>query len=348
MTHRDHRNELEAETQVDSASLGSFPEILEFLAEHGFAGMAQAMQMLLNEAMKLERSQVLGAQPYQRTHERRGYANGFKPKTVDTRVGRLELAVPQTRGVAFYPTALERGTRSERALKLAVAEMYLQGVSTRKVTAVMEQLCGREVTSMQVSRAVETLDDELSKWRERPLGEIPYLLLDARYEKVRVGGAVVSCSLLIALGVTPDGDRNDPGSQRVAVGGGGPLARLPGNAASARLARRAVGHQRRSRRPAGCFAGAAAGCEVATLPVPPGPEPLRPSATERVAARGQRRFAGRVQCAQSRRGRSTAGSDGGKVRTGGQKAGGVAGSERARRFDRVRLPRRASAATADE
>lgn len=207
MTHRDHRNELEVETQVEGASLGSFPEILEFLAEHGFAGMAQAMQMLLNEAMKLERSQVLGAQPYQRTHERRGYANGFKPKTVDTRVGRLELAVPQTRGVAFYPTALERGTRSERALKLAVAEMYLQGVSTRKVTAVMEQLCGREVTSMQVSRAVEALDDELSKWRERPLGEIPYLLLDARYEKVRVGGAVVSCSLLIALGVTPDGHR---------------------------------------------------------------------------------------------------------------------------------------------
>jgi putative transposase len=163
--------------------------------------------MLLNEAMKLERIQVLGAQPYQRTRERRGYANGFKPKTVDTRVGRLELAVPQTRGVAFYPTALERGTRSERALKLAVAEMYLQGVSTRKVTAVMEQLCGREVTSMQVSRAVEALDDELSKWRERALGEIPYLLLDARYEKVRVGGAVVSCSLLIALGVTPDGHR---------------------------------------------------------------------------------------------------------------------------------------------
>jgi putative transposase len=207
MTHRDHRNELEVEAPVDGASLGSFTEVLEFLAEHGFEGMAQAMQMLLNEAMKLERIQVLGAQPYQRTRERRGYANGFKPKTVDTRVGRLELAVPQTRGVAFYPTALERGTRSERALKLAVAEMYLQGVSTRKVTAVMEQLCGREVTSMQVSRAVEALDDELSKWRERALGEIPYLLLDARYEKVRVGGAVVSCSLLIALGVTPDGHR---------------------------------------------------------------------------------------------------------------------------------------------
>ncbi len=180
MTHRDHRNGLEVEAQADSAWPGGFQEVLELLADHGFDGMAQAMQTLLNEAMKLERSQVLGAQPYQRTLERRGYANGFKPKTVETRVGRLELAVPQTRGVAFYPTAWERGTRSERALKLAVAEMYLQGVSTRKVTAVMEQLCGREVTSMQVSRALcKRLDDELAKWRERPLGEIPYLQLDA-------------------------------------------------------------------------------------------------------------------------------------------------------------------------
>ena len=112
MTHRDHRNGFEVEAQADGTSAGSFQDILELLADHGFEGMAQAMQMLLNEAMKLERNQVLGAQPYQRTHERRGYANGFKPKTVDTRVGRLELAVPQTRGVAFYPTALERGTRA--------------------------------------------------------------------------------------------------------------------------------------------------------------------------------------------------------------------------------------------
>ncbi|MGB6399458.1 MAG: IS256 family transposase [Bradyrhizobium sp.] len=207
MTHRDHRNGFEVEAQADSPLPDGFQEILELLVDHGFEGMARAMQTLFNEAMKLERSQVLGAQPYQRTLERRGYANGFKPKTVETRVGRLELAVPQTRGIAFYPTALERGTRSERALKLAVAEMYLQGVSTRKVTAVMEQLCGYEVTSMQVSRAVQALDDELTKWRERPLGEILYLQLDARYEKVRVGGAVVSCSLLIAVGVTSEGQR---------------------------------------------------------------------------------------------------------------------------------------------
>jgi transposase-like protein len=180
---------------------------LELLVDHGFDGLAQAMQTLFNEAMKLERSQVLGARPYERTSDRRGYGNGYKAKTVRTRVGALELAVPQTRGVEFYPSALERGTRSERALSLAVAEMYLQGVSTRKVTAVMEQLCGREVTSMQVSRAVQALDEELSKWRERALGEIHYLLLDARYEKVRVGGTVVSCSLLVAVGVAPDGQR---------------------------------------------------------------------------------------------------------------------------------------------
>jgi transposase-like protein len=207
MTHREHRNRVDFETQADSDSAGGFQELLELLIEHGFEGMAQAMQTLLNEAMKLERSQVLEARPYERTPERRGYANGYKPKTLHTRVGTLELAVPKTRGVEFYPSVLERGTRSERALTLVVAEMYLQGVSTRKVTAVMEQLCGREVTSMQVSRAVQALDEELTKWRERPLGEIHYVLLDARYEKVRVGGTVVSCSLLIAVGITPDGQR---------------------------------------------------------------------------------------------------------------------------------------------
>jgi len=208
MTHHDHRNRVDFEAQADSESPGSFHELLELLVDHGFNGMAQAMQTLLNEAMKLERSQVLGAQPYERTPQRRGYANGFKAKTLRTRLGTLELAVPQARGVEFYPSALERGTRSERALAAAVAEMYLQGVSTRKVTAVMEQLCGREVTSMQVSRAVQALDEELTGWRERSLGEVPYLFLDARYEKVRIGGTVVSCSLLVALGVLSDGRRS--------------------------------------------------------------------------------------------------------------------------------------------
>lgn len=183
-------------------------EVVHLLVDHGFDGMAQAMQTLLNEAMKLERSAVLGAEPYQRCEARRGHANGFKPKTVVSRLGTLDLQVPQTRGVEFYPSALERGERSERALKLAVAEMYVQGVSTRKVAEITRELCGHEVSSMQVSRAAETLDAELQIWRERQLGATPYLILDARYEKIRNGGSVVDCAVLVAIGITPNGKRS--------------------------------------------------------------------------------------------------------------------------------------------
>ena len=183
-------------------------EITELLAEHGFDGLASAVTVLLNEVMKLERSHVLGAAPYQRAEGRTGYANGYKPRTLHTRIGPLALQVPQTRGVEFYPSALEKGARSERALKLAVAEMYVQGVSTRKVAAITEQLCGLEVTSAQVSRAAAALDEELEKWRSRPLGETPYLILDARYEKVRHGGQVVPCAVLVAIGIDPEGRRS--------------------------------------------------------------------------------------------------------------------------------------------
>lgn len=183
-------------------------EVVQVLAEQGFEGMAQAIETLLNEAMKLERSDVLGAAPYERSASRRGHANGFKPKTVNSRLGRLELQVPQARGIPFYPSALERGERSERALKLAVAEMYVQGVSTRKVAEITQELCGLDVTSTQVSRATALLDEELEAWRNRPLGCMPYLILDARYEKVRQGGSVRDCAVLLAIGVLPDGKRS--------------------------------------------------------------------------------------------------------------------------------------------
>jgi len=210
MTHHPQSNELASSFQQewrDADPPTSWTDLLELLSEHGFDGMAEAIQLLINEAMKLERCAVLGAAPYERTPSRRGQANGFKPKRVNTRLGQLNLRVPQTRDVEFYPTALERGQRSERALKLAVAEMYVQGVTTRKVSAVMQELCGLDVTSSQVSRVAQALDAELALWRERPLGEIPYLLLDARYENVRVGGVVVSCALLVAVGTTPEGRR---------------------------------------------------------------------------------------------------------------------------------------------
>jgi len=183
-------------------------QIGELLAEHGFDGMTQVLTLLLNEVMKLERAHALGAGPYERSEGRQGYANGFKPKTVLTRMGPITLAVPQARGIDFYPSALEKGVRSERALKLAVAEMYVQGVSTRKVAAITEQLCGTEISSAQVSRAAAALDAELKTWRERPLGEMPYLILDARYEKVRHGGSVVSCAVLVAIGIDAQGHRS--------------------------------------------------------------------------------------------------------------------------------------------
>ena len=182
--------------------------VVQLLCENGLSHMSDAMRLMLNEAMRIERSQALEADPYQRTEKRRGYANGFKPKTVSTRLGELALQVPQVRGeIDFYPSALERGVRSERALKCAIAEMYVQGVSTRKVTEVMRELCGLEVSSTQVSRATRLLDEDLNRWRNRPLGEVPYVFVDARYEKIRHGGSVVPCAVLMAFGVDQTGHR---------------------------------------------------------------------------------------------------------------------------------------------
>ena len=183
-------------------------EVVQALAEHGFDGMARAMELLVNECMKIERQQALGVGPYERGEARHGQANGFKRKTLKTRVGPLELAVPQVRNGKFYPTALERGSRSERALTLALAEMYVEGVSTRKVTKITEELCGCEISSSDVSRATSLLDKEFQQWRTRPLGQFKYLVLDARYEKVRHGGSVVDCAVFTAIGVDAEGRRS--------------------------------------------------------------------------------------------------------------------------------------------
>ena len=187
----------------------TFAMALELLTENGFESMAAAMEILFNEAMKIERSEFLQAGPHERVEGRQGYANGYRDKRVKTRVGELALRVPRTRGCdePFYPRSLERGERSERALKLAVAQMYVEGVSTRRVTEVTRELCGLDVTSSQVSRATKLLDEELNAWRKRPLSEFRYLILDARYEKVRHGGSVVDCAVLMALGVGADGKR---------------------------------------------------------------------------------------------------------------------------------------------
>ena len=183
-------------------------ELLEQVSTQGFDVLPELIRIVVNAAMQAERQQHLKAAPYQRTPERESYANGYKPKTVQTRVGNITFSVPQVREGNFYPEALEKGLRSERALTLALAEMYVQGVSTRKVKAITEQLCGISVSSTQVSNAASLLDGELEKWRERPLGEYPYLYLDAYYEQVREDGQVRHLAVLVAVGVNRAGKRD--------------------------------------------------------------------------------------------------------------------------------------------
>ncbi len=186
-------------------------DLMELINQNGGIDVfAEAMSQLMNVAMQAERAEVLAAEPYERTTERRGYANGYKDKTLRTRLGEVPVNVPQVRGdIAFYPSALEKGTRTERALTLAVAEMYIQGVSTRKVKPILEQLSGMSLSSSSVSKATAQLDSILSAWRTRDLGgqPTPYLILDARYEKARVDGVVRDVAVLIAVGVRADGRR---------------------------------------------------------------------------------------------------------------------------------------------
>ncbi|MCX8512030.1 MAG: IS256 family transposase [Chthoniobacteraceae bacterium] len=167
-------------------------------------------EILMNAAMLLEREAHIGASPYQRGVARNGYANGFKPRCFQTGIGPLNLAVPQVRqsDTVFSTSLLEKGSRSERALKSAIATMYVEGVSTRRVTKIMEELCGFEVSSGQVSNLNKQLDAEFQKWRNRLLPPIAYLTLDATYYKVRIDGVVRDCATLIAYGIKrEDGKR---------------------------------------------------------------------------------------------------------------------------------------------
>ena len=182
-------------------------EVMKVLQEEGTEGIAKVMQKLLNETMKHERANFLNAKPYERTDVRKGYANGFKGKKIKTRVGEIRVEIPQVRGLSFYPKSLTKGCRSERALKSAIAEMYVNGVSTRRVTEITEKLCGLEISSTQVSQLCKSLDEEINKFKTRSLGQIPYVILDARYERVRHENYVRDFAVLIAIGVNSKGKR---------------------------------------------------------------------------------------------------------------------------------------------
>lgn len=181
--------------------------VLEHLIEYGPSDLAGVFARAFELAMQIERERFLGAGLYERSPDRQGYANGYKPKRIDTPAGTVTVQVPKTAGhdgEPFFPQSLERGRRSVRAVMLAVAEMYIKGVSTRDVEAVMREFGIDSLSSSQVSRAAKMLDDELEAWRNRPLGEFKYLFLDARYEKMRYGGVVRDVAVLAAIGIGPD------------------------------------------------------------------------------------------------------------------------------------------------
>ena len=166
------------------------------------------VQGALQAILEAEMTAHLGAGRYERVEGRAGYRNGAKPRTLHTRVGALELRVPQDRAGAFSTELFARYQRSEQALVLGLMEMYLQGVSTRKVAAITEELCGTSFSKSHVSALAGRLDADLAAWRARPLAvAYPYLSVDARYEHVRVDGRVVSQGVLIVAGVREDGRR---------------------------------------------------------------------------------------------------------------------------------------------
>jgi transposase-like protein len=171
-------------------------------------GLREVVRAVMQEMLEAEMTEALGAEKGERTAERLGYRSGSYGRTLITRVGKLELRVPQDRAGRFSTELFERYQRSERALVATLAEMYVQGVSTRKVKAITEELCGHAFSASSISAINKRLDESLAAFAGRPLQEsFPYLILDARYEKVREAGVVMSQAVLIAVGIDWDGRR---------------------------------------------------------------------------------------------------------------------------------------------
>jgi len=173
--------------------------------------LREVLKVICQAVMAQEVSEHVGAAPHERAEGRRGHRNGSKPRRLKTRAGELELEVPQARGGCgpYHPGLFGRWERSERALLVACGEMYFQGVSTRNVRGVLDAMCAGEVSAATVSRVAAELDEKLAAFRSRRLDghQYPYLKVDARYEKVRVDGRVVSQAVLVVMGYTGEGRR---------------------------------------------------------------------------------------------------------------------------------------------
>jgi transposase-like protein len=170
--------------------------------------LREIVERVVQEILEAEMTEHVGVAPYERSEERKGHRNGHKPRTLRTRVGTLNLLVPQDREGTFSTRLFSRYQRNEKALVLALMEMYIEGVSTRKVKEITEELCGTSFSKSLVSSLAGSLDAELEAWRERRLeATYPYVFVDARYEKVRAGHRVVSQGVLVVSGVREDGFR---------------------------------------------------------------------------------------------------------------------------------------------
>ncbi len=171
-------------------------------------GLKELLREVLQEVLEQEMTDALGAEKGERSPERLGYRSGYYSRGLVTRVGKLELRIPQDRQGHFSTQIFERYQRSEKALVSALAEMYIQGVSTRKVKAITEELCGHAFSAPTISAVNKTLDESLERSAQRPLEETyPYLVLDARYEKVRQDGVIRSQAVQIAIGINHEGRR---------------------------------------------------------------------------------------------------------------------------------------------
>lgn len=183
-------------------------DILQASSVKGDDPIKVMLRHTIQQVLEEELTAFLNAEPYTRTEERRGYRNGYKPRTLKTRVGRLKLMVPKDREGRFQTELFEKYQRNEKALVLSIVEMYVQGVSTRKVKNITEELCGLEISKSQVSAMAKGLDEEVQRWRRRLLTkQYPYLVVDARYERIRRDGAVIPQGVLIVVGVDAEGYR---------------------------------------------------------------------------------------------------------------------------------------------
>jgi len=186
-----------------------------FLKDAKDSGMAKLLESVLNQVLEAQVTEQIGADRYERTESRQAYRNGSRIRPLSTRVGTIHLNVPRLRDGSFSTELFARYQRSEQAFVLALMEMVVSGVSTRKVSQITEELCGAEFSKSTVSNLCKALDPLVTAWNDRPLtdGRFPFLLVDALYMKVREDGRVRSRGVLIATGINTEGYREVLGFQ---------------------------------------------------------------------------------------------------------------------------------------